>query len=182
MAFGPSQFSRLSERSITEDSRVTWRELCTCPLCPHMLLSGCKTPKNTGFRKRRGSEPRVLKLNDREKACKDFPKFTLIFPCKQENVAFVKRIKSSFFRKSRALYGMALVLFLQFPSSRIARGPQTPRYHGKAGCSYPVLLMYGMDPPFCQFTSSHRASPPKPDTVRNLHSNILLPKTYSSPK
>lgn len=63
----------------------------------------------------------MLKLNNGRKACKDFPKFTLIFPCKQENVAFVKRIRVLFFRKAKALYGMALVLFLQFPSSGVPK-------------------------------------------------------------
>lgn len=44
------------------------------------------------------------------KPIKIFPMFTLIFPCKWKNTAFVKRIRVLFSRKAKAPYGMDLVL------------------------------------------------------------------------
>lgn len=99
MAFGPSQFSNLSERSPRTPGSLG--QSSAHLLSAHTLLSGWEVPTNTGFRKRRGNEPRVLKLNDGRKACNDFPRFTLIFPCKQENVALVKRIQGFFLGKPK---------------------------------------------------------------------------------
>lgn len=128
MAFGSSQFSRLRERSLRTPGSLGQSSAHLS--FGHTLLSGCKVPTNTGFRNRRGSEPRVLKLNYVRKVCKDFPKFTLIFPCKQENLAFVRRIRVLFLEKPK--------LFMGWPwssshSCQAVECPRTaPRYRREA--------------------------------------------------
>lgn len=136
MAFGSSQFSRLSERSL-RTPRLLGQSSGHLP-SGHTLLSGCKVPMNIGFRKRRGSEPRVLKLNNGRKACKDFPKFTLTFPCKHENLAFVRRIRVLFLEKPE--------LFMGWPwsSSHSSQAVECPRTaHSsiprRGRCSYPAF-------------------------------------------
>lgn len=136
MAFGSSQFSRLNERSLRTPGSLG-QSSAHLP-SGHTLSSGCKVPVNTGFRNRRGSEPRVLKLNYGRKACKDFPEFTLIFPCKQENLAFVRRIRVLFSEKPKLFMGWP------WPSSHSSQAVECPRtahtsIPQRGSCSYPVF-------------------------------------------
>lgn len=102
------------------------------------------------------------------KPVKIFPNFTLIFSVQTRKHCICEKNYSSFFLEKPKLIP-------QFPSSEV---PDT----SERQLQLSSIFMHVMDPPFCPFTPSHRASPPKPDTVRNLHSNLPLPKTYSSPK
>lgn len=111
---------------------------------------------------------------------KIFPVFTLIFPCKQENIAFVKRITVLFLEKPKPLMGWTWSSLVQFPNNGMPEDhtstPQRGRLqlscnaHVREGSSLLPILLPG-----------HRVSSQKTDTVRNLYSNISLPKTYSTP-
>lgn len=59
------------------------------------------------------------------KPIKIFPMFTLIFPRKQENIAFVKRIRVLFLEKPKPLTGWTWSPLVQFPNSVSWFKPQT---------------------------------------------------------
>lgn len=136
-------------------------------LVPTHLLSGCKVLTNTGFRKRRGSEPRVLKLNDGKKACKDFIKYTVIFPSKQEKVAFVKRITVLFSEKPKLIMGWP------WSSSHNSQAAECPRTTDtsipqRGNCSYPVFSCLWWILPSANAVTEHH------------HPNLTLSGTYTA--
>lgn len=113
------------------------------------------------------------------KPVKIFSTFTLIFPCKQENIAFVKRIRVLFLEKPKPLMGWTWSSLAQFPSSGM---PEDHKHlHTKrqvaaipyCSCMWRIFLS-------ANSPTSRSVSSQKTDTVRNLYSNILLPKTYST--
>lgn len=121
--FGHHSFSdRVKTGRSLRTPRDTWSELCSSPLCPHVIVLGVRVPANTEFRKRRGIEPGESQSNDGREAYKDVPHVYIDF-----SVIFLE--------KPRPLMGRMWSSLVQFSHS-----------------SYPASPMSVKDPPFCQFT------------------------------